>query len=179
MTFTCLHLHYAEKAPGIINNYATHSLSTRVYCSTINWPGHEADSSSPTQSCKVECIYLAWCAYTQGYPYTLHLYICMSMPISWSTFTQTLLYSTKCSTVTLHLPFYFVKYADHGKELDELLPLIFLVLAQQPDNKSWTLHPPPPHQVLRDVMFYGKKSVPCPTPNLEYQVSIFMTPEAG
>ena len=109
------------------------------------------------------------CAYEQRYPYTLHFYICSSMPISWSTFRQTLIYSTKCNTVTLHLPICFVKYAVHGRQLDELL--LFLALAQQPDNGSWTLD-------MRYVMFHGKKSVPCPTPNMEHQVPIFITQRA-
>ena len=108
------------------------------------------------QSCKVECIHLSLCcAYTQGYPYTLHMYICSSMPIAWSTFTQTLLYSTKCNTVTLRLPVYVVKYAVHGRQMNFFL---FFLLAQQPDNGSWTPNPPPWQQVLRDVMFHGKKS---------------------
>jgi hypothetical protein len=82
------------------------------------------------------------CGYTQGYPYTSHFYICLSMPIFWSTFTQTLLYSTKCNTVMLHLPTHFVKYAVYGRQLDQLLLLLFFVLAQQPDNGSWTPNPP-------------------------------------
>jgi len=73
----------------------------------------------------------------------------------------------------LHLPVYFVKYAVHGRQLDELL-LVFLILAQQPDNGSWIMDPSG-QQVLRDVMFHGRKSVPCPTPNMEDQVSICMT----
>jgi len=113
------HLHCVQKAQGILNNYAAQSLSQRVYFTRINWPESEADSSSPKQSCREECMHLSLrCAYTQGYPYTLHLYICSSMPISWSTFTQTLLYSTKCNTVMLHLPVYFVKYTVHGRQMN-------------------------------------------------------------
>jgi hypothetical protein len=84
------------------------------------------------------------CAYTQGYPYILYLYILFVNTNFLVYFhpNTSLLYSTKCNTVTLHLPIYFVKYAVHARQLDELL-LLFLVLAQQPDNGPWTQDPPP------------------------------------